>query len=179
VHLVESLLAPSKVIRKGFETVIVTRTDGRTVTGLLAEERKDTIVLRDSATGGQPVVIAKGDIESRSVGTTSLMPSGLANQLADRQQFLDLVSYLIEAAEFGPARARSLRPDPAVFNPPLPAYEADLDNAGLIAGLDAAAWQRGAALYQRLCASCHGTKDEPGSMPTAPRFADMKFKNGS
>src|SRR5439155_26761735 len=45
-YLVESLLAPSKVIRKGFESVIVTRTDGRTVTGLLAEERKDALVLR-------------------------------------------------------------------------------------------------------------------------------------
>src|SRR5439155_18373657 len=178
-YLVESLLAPSKAIRKGFETVIVTRTDGRTVTGLLAEERKDTIVLRDSATGGKPVVIAKGDIESRSVATTSLMPNGLVNQLADRQQFLDLVSYLIEAAEYGPARARSLRPDPAVIDPPLPAYEAELDHAGLIAGLDASALRRGEALYQRLCASCHGTRDEPGSMPTAARFADIKFKNGS
>jgi putative heme-binding domain-containing protein len=179
VYIVESLLAPSKVIRKGFETVIVTRTDGRTVTGLLAEDRKDALVIRDPAAGGQPVVVAKGDIESRSVGTTSLMPAGLVNQLADRQQFLDVVSYLIESAEFGPARARSLRPDPTVINPPLPAYEADLDHVGLIASLDAAALRRGERLYLRLCASCHGTKDEPGSMPTAPRFADIKFKNGS
>jgi putative heme-binding domain-containing protein len=179
VYLVESLLAPSKTIRKGFETVVVTRTDGRTVTGLLAEERQDALVLRDPATGGQPVVIGKGDIESRSVTASSLMPAGLVDQLADRQQFLDLLCYLIEAAEFGPARARSLRPDPAVANPPLPAYEAELDHAGLIASFDAGALRRGESLYLRLCASCHGTKDQPGSMPTAPRFADIKFKNGS
>src|SRR5438094_10037684 len=72
-YLVESLLAPSKAIRKGFETVAVTRTDGRTVTGLLAEERNDALVLRDPANVGKPVVIAKTDIESRSVATISLM----------------------------------------------------------------------------------------------------------
>src|SRR5581483_11841738 len=116
VSLVESVLAPSKVIRKGFETLVVSRTDGRTVTGLLAEERADALVLRDPAAGGKPVVIPKGDVDRRTVQDTSLMPAGLVNQLADRQQFLDLVSYLIEAAEFGPARARSLRPDPAVIN---------------------------------------------------------------
>jgi mono/diheme cytochrome c family protein len=107
------------------------------------------------------------------------MPAGLMNQLADRQQFYDLAAFLIECAEFGPARARSLRPDAALINPPLPAYEADLDHAGLIAELDAAAFERGRALYVRLCASCHGTASEPGSMPTSLRFTEGKFRNGS
>src|SRR5262249_60117935 len=37
-HVVESVLAPSKAIRKGYESVVVTRTNGTSVTGLLAEE---------------------------------------------------------------------------------------------------------------------------------------------
>jgi putative heme-binding domain-containing protein len=177
--VVESVLDPSKVIRKGYEAVTVERTDGTTVTGLLAEDRADALVLRDPAAAGKAVVISKDEIERRSTSTASLMPTGLANQLADRQQFLDLAAFLIESAEYGPARARSLRPDPAVIDPPLPAYEADLDHAGLIAGLDAAAFKRGEALYARVCASCHGTPETPGSMPTALRFWDEKFKNGN
>lgn len=178
-HVVESLLAPSKVIRKGYEAITVSRSDGTTVTGLLAEERKDAVVLRDPAAAGKPVVVAKDDVEKRTTSATSLMPVGLTNQLGDRQQFLDLAAFLIESAEFGPARARSLRPDPAVIDPPLPAYESDLDHAGLIAGLNDAAFRRGEALYARVCASCHGTPKEPGTMPTSLRFWDGKFKSGS
>ncbi len=177
--IIEALLEPSKAIRKGYEVVVATRTDGTTVTGLVAEDRKDALVLRDPAAAGKSVEIPTADIEQRSLAPTSLMPTGLSNQVADRQQFLDLAAFLIEAAEFGPARARSLRPDPAVINPPLPAYEADLDHAGLITDLDAAAFARGETLYGRLCASCHGTKEQPGSMPTSLRFAAGKFRNGS
>ena len=31
----------------------------------------------------------------------------------------------------------------------------------------------------RVCANCHGTKEQPGSMPTSLRFAEGKFKNGA
>jgi putative heme-binding domain-containing protein len=178
-HFVESVLAPSKVIRKGFETVTVTRTNGSSLSGLLVEERKDALVLRDPAKPTEPITIPKADIDERVTGKTSLMPAGLANLLTDRRQFLDLVSYLIEIAEFGPARARSLRPDPDVIDPPLPDYENDLDHRGLIAGLDDAARRRGEAVYSRLCVTCHGTKDRPGSMPTSLPFWSGKFRNGS
>ncbi|MBX9580660.1 MAG: c-type cytochrome, partial [Gemmataceae bacterium] len=177
-RVVESVLAPSAAVRKGYEAVTVSRSDGTTVTGLLAEDREDALVLRDPAAAGKAVVVPKAEIDRRSTSPASLMPAGLADQLADRQQFLDLAAFLIEAAEFGPARARSLRPDPAVIDPPLPAYEADLDHAGLVAGLDPAAFGRGRELYARVCASCHGTPEAAGSMPTSLRFWDGKFKNG-
>ena len=177
--IVESLLAPSKVIRKGYEAVTVLRTNDTSATGLLVDDGKESLVLRDPAMPGTPLVIPKADIARRTVSPTSLMPTGQTNLLADRQQFLDLLSFLIESAEFGPARARSLRPDPALIDPPLPAYEADLDHAALIAGLDASALKRGETLYSRICASCHGTKDMAGSMPTSLRFAEGKFRNGS
>jgi len=80
-------------------------------------------------------------------------------------------------AEGGPKRAKELRPAQAVFV--LPEYEKDIDHAGLIRGLDQNACQRGEAIYIRVCANCHGTKDQPGSLPTSPRFAIHTFKNGS
>ena len=52
--------------------------------------------------------------------------------------------------------------------PPLPEYERNLDHAGIIAGLGpACSFDRGEAIYDRVCANCHGTKDQPGSLPTA------------
>src|SRR5438105_2418687 len=53
VYLVESVLLPSKVIKKGFETVVLTTKAGKTLTGLLAEERADAVVLRDAAQDGK------------------------------------------------------------------------------------------------------------------------------
>ena len=45
VFLVESILEPSKEIREGYETIVVITDDGLTVTGLLAEETDEKIVI--------------------------------------------------------------------------------------------------------------------------------------
>ncbi len=177
--LVESILEPSKVIKKGYEPITVATDDGRTITGLLVEERPDAVVLRDPAQDGKVVAIAGDRIEGRRKGGPSVMPAGLVNALASRQQFLDLVRYLMEIAEYGPTRARALRPDPALVSPPLPEYEKRLDHAGLIADLASDGLRRGEAIYTRVCANCHGTEDRPGSLPSAPRFASAALKNGS
>ncbi len=179
VELVEAILEPSKVIRKGYEPVTIATDDGRTVTGLLVEERPDAVVLRDPARDGKPITIARERIEQQSRGGASIMPAGLINALGSRQQFLDLVCYLIEIAEQGPARAAALRPDPALVSPPLPDYEHRIDHAGMIAGLGPENFRRGEVIYRRVCANCHGTQDQPGSLPTAPRFASATLKNGS
>lgn len=177
-YLVESILNPSKVIRKGFETATVTRIDGTTITGLLIDDNKDAVVVRDPARDGQKQVIAKRDIDEWSKTKASIMPSGLINQFSDRKQFLDLLSYVLEVADFGTPRARALRPDSSVINPRLPAYEGELDHAGLIAEFNDSAFRRGKKLYERICANCHGIGDQPGSMPTSLRFTSGQFKNG-
>ena len=175
-YLIESMLLPSKAIKKGYETVVVATTDGRTLTGLIAEEKNDTLTLIDPA-GGKRAAILTADIEKRTASTQSLMPDGLVNLLSDRQQFLDLAKYLIEVGEGGPLRAKELRPAQASFV--LPEYEKEIDHAGLILGLDEKAYKRGELIYTRVCANCHGTKDQPGSLPMSPRFATHIFKNGS
>ena len=109
--VVEAILEPSKTIRKGYETVTVVTKDGKTLTGRLLEERPEAIVLRESAPQGKSITIARADIDERRDKGPSLMPEGLVNQLGSRQQFLDLVRYLMEIADRGPARALELRPD--------------------------------------------------------------------
>jgi len=176
-YLIESVLLPSKVIKKGYETVVITTTDGRTYTGLVAEEKNGNVTLLDPAAGGKRIVLAAATIEGRTISKQSLMPDGLVNLLSDRQQFLDLAKYLIEVAEQGPGRAKELRPAQTALV--IPEYEKEVDHAGLIRSLDDRALRRGEAIYTRVCANCHGTKDAPGSMPTSLRFAADKFKNGS
>ena len=179
VYLVESILKPSKVIKKGFETISIATTQGRPIVGVLAEERPDSIVLRDPNQDDRLVTIAKKDIDERRISPVSVMPEGLVNQLENRQQFRDLVRYVMEIAEKGPTRAMELRPHSLAAGQPLPEYENNLDHAGLLRALDAKSFQRGEKIYNRLCINCHGNKEQPGSMPTSLRFASGKFKNRS
>ncbi len=179
-YLIESLLSPSKAIKKGYETVTIATADGKNVTGLLAEDRANRVILRDPAQDGKPITVLKRDIEARKDNGPSVMPASLVNGLRSRQQFLDLIRYLREIADGGPERAKALRPDPSqVAGLKLPDYESKIDHAGMIAGLGTESLKRGEAIYNRVCMNCHGTKDKPGSLPTSLRFASGRFKNGS
>ncbi len=182
-HLVEAVLEPSRTIRKGFEPVVLALIDGRQITGLLLEETADALVMRvvDSASveGSVLVTVPSGDIDERAMSTMSIMPAGQMNTLTSRQQFLDLISYLIAIRDGGPARAQELQPPLQLLALVLPEYEAHVDHAGMIAALDDAAFERGEQIYKRLCINCHGDHSGPGSLPTALRFGDGRFKNGS
>jgi putative heme-binding domain-containing protein len=179
-ELVEAILAPSKVIRKGYESVTVVTKEGKAFTGRVLEDRADAIVLFESGLPGKAITIARADIDERRDKGPSLMPEGMVNQLGSRQEFLDLIRYLTEIAERGPARERELRPDAAAMAlAPLPEYENDLDHSGFISGWSAASFKRGGKIYDRVCANCHGTNDRAGSLPSSLRFASGTFKNGA
>jgi putative heme-binding domain-containing protein len=184
-HLVESLLEPSKSIRPEYRAVTILTTEGQSVSGLVARETADRIVLRDAAAGGKEIEIAHDDVDERTDLAASLMPAGLVNLLADRGQFLDLVKFLDEIARGGADRAAALRPDPAALAATGPAeYERTIDHAGFLADWSdpekaAQSFKRGEAIYSRVCANCHGTHAAPGSLPTALRFAEGKFKAGA
>ncbi len=177
--IVESVLLPSKVIRKGYDSVTIATSDGRLITGLLVERTPDKLVFRDVAKNGETTTLAADLIEEVKPNPVSLMPAGQVNLLTSRQQFLDLVRYLMEIRDGGAARARALQPSPTLLVFRVPEYENRIDHAGLIGDWNADSLKRGEAIYQRVCANCHGTKDRLGSLPTSLRFAEGKFKNGS
>lgn len=53
------------------------------------------------------------------------------------------------------------------------------DHAPILKSWNDATLEQGQRIYSTLCVVCHGTKDEPGSLPTAPSFASGPFKNGA
>lgn len=175
--IIEAVVDPSKSIRKGFESASVLTSDGETITGLLVERSDSKVVLRDGT--NQLVTVLKNDIESYINQPQSIMPAGQINQLGSRQQFLDLIRYLIEIRDGGIQRAKELQPSESLITLKLPEFEDHIDHAGFINNFDDKSLKRGEAIYQRVCGNCHGTKDQAGSLPTAMRFAEGKFKNGS
>ncbi|MCH7227105.1 DUF6797 domain-containing protein [Haloferula sp. A504] len=56
---------------------------------------------------------------------------------------------------------------------------AKFDHGQIVRGWGAESLKRGEAIYQQLCVTCHGTREAPGSLPTAPRFHLDDLKNGA
>ncbi len=177
-HVIESILQPSQVVSKGYETESLLLESGRVVVGMIRSVTDDELIVVVPGEE-QPLRIVINDIDARSPAG-SMMPTGLINQLSDEQEFYDLVSYLVELGLGGPENASLLQPAAALLvPPPLPEYESDLDHAGIITSWDIKSRKRGQELYLGLCVNCHGTQDEAGSLPNALRFASGVFKNGS
>ena len=153
--------------------------DGRQVSGVLVEESDSKLVIDQIEQPDKPLELKKENIDDWKKTKLSSMPEGLANQLANRQQFLDLISYLDAIAVGGPAVAAELRPTNMAALAPLPEYESRIDHAGIISGLNKDSFKRGEETYRLRCASCHGTIEKEGSMPTSLRFASGEFKNGN
>lgn len=89
--LAESILYPSKVVREGYQRIVIELKDGDEVAGLIKSETTDSITLRDAA--GQLQVLKKADVRERRQTPDSMMPEGLQSGLSP-DEFRDLVSYL-------------------------------------------------------------------------------------
>ncbi len=178
-YLVDAVLRPSKVIRRGFESLSVVTEQGISVVGLIVQN-DELIVLRDPSRPGKLWEFRRAELDDVTENQQSLMPESLVNQLSSRQQFLDLIRYLMAVRDGGPLVARNLEPAPHLYAArPLPEYEQHIDHAGMIADLGPENYRRGQAIYDRLCVNCHGTLEQPGSLPTSLRFGSGRFKNGS
>lgn len=99
--IITSILSPSQDIREGFETMVASTLDGQVHYGLVVEKDSDKLVLRDQANIDRLITIPKEELDELQVGRKSMMPEGLADQLANRQQFLDLLRYVIDVKERG------------------------------------------------------------------------------
>ena len=91
--LLENMVLPSKVISDRYQTLIITRRDGEDVSGVIAEETEEKLVLMIDAVTQQRETILKKDIQARAVSTLSAMPEGLLNVL-EREEIPDLLAYL-------------------------------------------------------------------------------------
>ena len=94
-ELVESILYPSKRIDKEYAQVKVLTLDGVLYTGIRVSETDDEFVLRSLAQP-KPIVIKQDDIDDVVEAKTSLMPANLVKALKNREEFNDLMKYVIE-----------------------------------------------------------------------------------
>jgi putative membrane-bound dehydrogenase-like protein len=86
-----SIVNPGGEIREGYESVVVETKDGRSLSGFVAEQFEDGLVLR-GLDGGRQLVRHAEIAETRAAGA-SLMPEGLLEAL-EEQQVRDLFAYL-------------------------------------------------------------------------------------
>ncbi len=91
-QLLSNVFDPSLVIGPAYQARTVITVDGQVVTGLLAEDTKQRIVLKQQ--GGKQAVLARDRIEEISVSQLSLMPEGLEKQLSP-QEIADLFAMLL------------------------------------------------------------------------------------
>lgn len=86
-----NVVNPSAEIREGFENYLVQTADGRTLSGFIAEQDAQVVVLR--GVDGQSLSLPRDEIEDMRAVPVSLMPTGLLKQF-DEQQVRDLLAYL-------------------------------------------------------------------------------------
>jgi putative heme-binding domain-containing protein len=89
--LVRNIIDPSAMVREQYITHIAATTDGRILTGLLAESTADTITLVD--TQNKRTVLNRADVEALQESSNSFMPEKLLDPL-NEQQIRDLFAYL-------------------------------------------------------------------------------------
>ncbi|MEL6104955.1 MAG: DUF6797 domain-containing protein [Planctomycetota bacterium] len=177
-HVVESILDPSKRMERGYESKQFLLDTGEIITGMLRDQTDDAYQVAVPGKGQlQPV--EKDAVEAEKT-SNSMMPVGLVNLLAGEREFFDLVSFLHKVGSAGPDGVAAFLPEASLITPqPLPAYESDLDHAGWIQSWNDESLKKGKRLYRSICANCHGTHSQKGSLPNALAFASGKFKNGS
>ncbi|MDB4338799.1 c-type cytochrome [Rubripirellula sp.] len=177
-HLVESILRPSEKISDRYRATQILTIDGQTIVGIEINSDADQLTIQTGPGKSEIKSLRKDDIEAKRLMDVSIMPSGQVNILKSRQEFLDVVRYLIEIREGGSEVAAKLKPTAEMMLATLPSYESKVDHAGFIADWNKQSFKRGEAIYQRVCQNCHGTIEQPGSLPTSLRFGEGKFKYG-
>ncbi len=89
--LITQVVDPSAIIRPEFVAYNVTTTDGRVLTGLVAEETPQAVTLLDAK--NQKVVIGRDRIDDMKASPVSLMPDGLLDKFTE-EMLCDLFAFL-------------------------------------------------------------------------------------
>lgn len=104
-QLLSNVFDPSLVIGAAYQARTVVTKDGRVLTGLVAEDTDQRIVLK--VQGGKQEVIPRADIEETKLSALSLMPEELEKQLKP-QELADLFAFLSLDNPPGDPKARRL-----------------------------------------------------------------------
>ncbi|MBX9791511.1 MAG: HEAT repeat domain-containing protein [Pirellulales bacterium] len=89
-HILESIVAPSRKIAKGFESVVLALDDGRVLVGVLRSEDETSLTIITAE--GQILTVDKSSIEERA-GGASAMPD-TAVKVLTKSELRDLVEFL-------------------------------------------------------------------------------------
>jgi putative heme-binding domain-containing protein len=90
-EIVRSVLEPSNRIVSGYQPVVLAKTDGTVLTGLVRVETDTYLDLIGADL--KPVHVPKSEIDARRAGEISLMPTGLVDLLSP-PEFADLIAYV-------------------------------------------------------------------------------------
>ena len=143
-YVVDSILRPNNAIAEHYENFSLLTRDGEVFVGVLEFQSEKEIVIRDTATGTH-LTIPKNTIRKQTQ-MPSLMPGGLVDQLASRQEFLDLAKFVSSLGRPGPFASTSAQlirkwqvygdeRDPSQLNPDrVPDSSSWLPAYGLVGG---------------------------------------------
>jgi putative heme-binding domain-containing protein len=90
-QLLSNVFDPNLVIGSAYQAATVATTDGRVLTGLLAENSRDRVVLK--LQGGKSEALARTEIDELKTNEVSLMPEDVEKQLKP-QEIADLFAYV-------------------------------------------------------------------------------------
>ena len=176
-YVIESLLHPSKSIRKGYETHSILTSDDDLLVGMIVKQDASSITLRVASDLSNDKIISRDDVEAIKQSEMSIMPDGLVASLGEQRDFLDLAKYVMEVAAGGEATANALKPSPQELA--ITDDTGNLDHAGIIKNLRSRDFDAGKSIYHGYCFNCHGNDGNTPSLPTARAFGTQKLRFGA
>jgi putative heme-binding domain-containing protein len=97
--LLDQIINPSKEINEQFAPVVVTKTDGTTVTGVIVNLNGDTVQINtDLSDPDQRVGFDRKQVTSIEVSKISPMPPMLLSMLS-KEEVLDLVAFILSGGD--------------------------------------------------------------------------------
>jgi len=104
--IIRSVIYPNVSIKEGYDMKRLVKKDGSEMMGYLVSDGSADIVMRDVT--GREVSISKSQVQLLEKVPGSLMPPGLTAVL-DKQEFIDLISFLSRMGESGKFRVPTTR----------------------------------------------------------------------
>ncbi len=90
-EILDNILVPSKVFEPKYASYLIQTIDGRIVSGLLAEQSEQELLLKDA--NAKDIRVARDDVEVMQMQQKSIMPELLFRDLTE-QQAADLLAFL-------------------------------------------------------------------------------------